>query len=71
MLVVIVGAQIHAGLDETADVGMGRSKHACEENGMESVYLDYLYQVCGPFLRKQYAALCIPPSPLGYTRVRS
>mmetsp|Transcript_1588 Transcript_1588/g.5178 ORF Transcript_1588/g.5178 Transcript_1588/m.5178 type:complete len:992 (-) Transcript_1588:112-3087(-) len=39
--------QIHVGLDETADIGMGRSKDACEraKGGVDDIYLDYLMQI--------------------------
>lgn len=37
--------QFNVGLDETFDIGMGRSKAACEERGGKRVYLDYLLKV--------------------------
>ncbi len=35
----------NVGLDETLDLGMGRSKELCEEQGREVVYLQFLEQV--------------------------
>jgi hexosaminidase len=35
----------NVGLDETFDLGLGRSKQACEERGTERVYLDFLKQI--------------------------
>ena len=35
----------NVGLDETFDLGLGRSKEECERRGREEVYLDYLLQV--------------------------
>ena len=35
----------NVGLDETFDLGLGRSKPACEERGTERVYLDFLKQI--------------------------
>ncbi|MEO8180645.1 MAG: family 20 glycosylhydrolase [Deltaproteobacteria bacterium] len=35
----------NVGLDETFDLGQGRSKAACEERGTERVYLEFLQQV--------------------------
>ncbi len=35
----------NVGLDETFDLGLGRSKQACEERGTERVYLDFLQQI--------------------------
>ncbi len=37
--------QFNVGLDETFDLGMGRSKAACEEQGKERVYLDFLQKI--------------------------
>ena len=37
--------QLNVGLDETWDLGEGRSKQACEERGKGRVYLDYLRQL--------------------------
>jgi hexosaminidase len=36
---------INVGLDETFDLGLGRSKRACEERGTERVYLEFLKQI--------------------------
>ena len=33
---------VNVGLDETLDLGQGRSAEACEERGQENVYLDFL-----------------------------
>eukprot|EP00055_Hartaetosiga_balthica_P018148 m.129405 g.129405 ORF g.129405 m.129405 type:complete len:1346 (+) comp9460_c0_seq10:42-4079(+) len=35
----------HVGLDETVDLGLGRSKEACEERGNGDVYLQYLLSI--------------------------
>ncbi|HXK19803.1 MAG TPA: family 20 glycosylhydrolase, partial [Polyangiaceae bacterium] len=35
----------NVGLDETFDLGLGRSKQACAERGTERVYLDFLQQI--------------------------
>lgn len=35
----------NVGLDETFDLGLGRSKEACEARGTERVYLDFLHQI--------------------------
>jgi hexosaminidase len=37
--------QVNVGLDETFDLGMGRSKELCEAQGTERVYLDFLLKV--------------------------
>jgi hexosaminidase len=37
--------QVNVGLDETFDLGMGRSKEICEAQGTEHVYLDFLLKV--------------------------
>jgi len=37
--------QFNVGLDETIDLGHGRSKSACDERGTERVYLEFLKQV--------------------------
>ncbi len=37
--------QFNAGLDETFDLGKGRSGPACEERGAGRVYLDYLLEI--------------------------
>ncbi len=39
--------QFNVGLDETFDLGMGRSKEICEEKGTGIVYLDFLKQIHG------------------------
>ena len=36
----------NVGLDETFDIGTGRSAVQCDERGRRDVYLDYLQQVC-------------------------
>lgn len=38
---------INVGLDETFDLGMGRSREVCEKRGKSRVYLDFLSQVHG------------------------
>jgi hexosaminidase len=35
----------NVGLDETFDLGLGRSKQACEERGTERVYLEFLREI--------------------------
>lgn len=35
----------NVGCDETIDLGLGRSKQACEEQGMGRVYLDFLLRI--------------------------
>ncbi|HEX3000026.1 MAG TPA: glycoside hydrolase, partial [Armatimonadota bacterium] len=37
--------QINVGLDETIDLGKGKSKAACEERGVGRVYLDFLLKL--------------------------
>ena len=37
--------QFNVGLDETFDLGMGRSKEACEQRGKERVYLEFLLKI--------------------------
>lgn len=37
--------QFNVGLDETIDLGAGRSRAACEERGTERVYLEFLREV--------------------------
>ena len=37
----------NANLDETLDLGQGRSKALCEQRGTEQVYLDFVHQVHG------------------------
>ncbi len=37
----------NANLDETLDLGQGRSKALCEQRGAEQVYLDFVHQVHG------------------------
>lgn len=39
--------RFNVGLDETFDLGRGRSEEACEERGKPAVYLDFLRQVHG------------------------
>lgn len=39
--------RFNVGLDETFDLGRGRSAEACEERGKPAVYLDFLRQVHG------------------------
>jgi hexosaminidase len=36
---------VNVGCDETADLGLGRSKAACEQRGRGRVYLDFLMQI--------------------------
>lgn len=38
-------AMFNVGLDETFDLGQGRSKAACAERGVERVYLEYLAKI--------------------------
>jgi hypothetical protein len=37
--------QVNVGLDETFDLGLGKSKSACEARGVKRVYLDYLLAI--------------------------
>lgn len=37
--------QFNVGLDETFDLGMGRSKELCEERGSERIYLDFVLKI--------------------------
>jgi len=37
--------QFNVGMDETIDLGLGRSKEACEKKGTERVYVDFLKDV--------------------------
>ena len=37
--------QVNVGLDETFDLGLGRSKQACEEQGVGHVYLEFLRKI--------------------------
>jgi hexosaminidase len=37
--------QFNVGMDETIDLGLGRSKEACEKKGTERVYVDFLKEV--------------------------
>jgi hypothetical protein len=37
--------QLNVGLDETIDLGLGRSKDACKEKGTERVYLEFLQKI--------------------------
>jgi hexosaminidase len=39
--------EFNVGLDETIDLGLGRSKLACERRGTEQVYLEFLHAVHG------------------------
>jgi hypothetical protein len=41
------GRFFNGGLDETFDLGMGRSAEVCEARGKHQVYLDFLRQVAG------------------------
>lgn len=41
------GQLFNVGCDETLDLGLGRSKVACDEHGKTRVYLDFLRQVHG------------------------
>jgi hexosaminidase len=45
----------NVGLDETFDLGLGRSKQACEERGTERVYLDFLRQIQQTVSRRGFA----------------
>jgi hypothetical protein len=44
----------NVGLDETFDLGLGRSKQACEERGTERVYLDFLKEIHGTVARRGF-----------------
>ncbi len=39
--------QANVGLDETFDLGRGRSAGACRERGLETVYLEFLWKIHG------------------------
>ncbi len=39
--------QANVGLDETFDLGRGRSAEACRERGVETVYLEFLWKIHG------------------------
>ncbi|MDF3064675.1 MAG: putative beta-N-acetylhexosaminidase [Polyangiaceae bacterium] len=45
----------NVGLDETFDLGLGRSKEACEERGTERVYLHFLKEIHGTVSRRGFA----------------
>lgn len=45
----------NVGLDETFDLGLGRSRQACEERGTERVYLDFLQQIHEAVSRRGFA----------------
>lgn len=45
----------NVGLDETFDLGLGRSKQACEERGTERVYLDFLKGIHETVGRRGYS----------------
>lgn len=38
--------RVHAGFDETFELGEGRSAELCQQNGVGRVYLDFLRRVC-------------------------
>jgi hypothetical protein len=44
----------NVGLDETFDLGLGRSKQACEERGTERVYLDFLKEIHATAARRGF-----------------
>jgi hexosaminidase len=44
----------NVGLDETFDLGLGRSKEACEARGTERVYLDFLKQIHETITRRGF-----------------
>lgn len=44
----------NVGLDETFDLGLGRSKDACDERGTEHVYLDFLKEIHATVLRRGF-----------------
>jgi hexosaminidase len=44
----------NVGLDETFDLGLGRSKDACEQRGTERVYLDFLKEIHGSVGRRGF-----------------
>lgn len=45
----------NVGLDETFDLGLGRSKQACDERGTERVYLDFLQEIHGTVSQRGFA----------------
>jgi hexosaminidase len=45
----------NVGLDETFDLGLGRSKAACEARGTERVYLDFLKEIHATVSRRGFA----------------
>jgi len=45
----------NVGLDETFDLGLGRSKQACQERGTERVYLEFLQQIHETVSRRGFA----------------
>lgn len=47
LLPLAAGSLFNANLDETLDLGQGRSKALCEQKGTEQVYLDFVHRVHG------------------------
>jgi hypothetical protein len=47
--------QFNVGLDETFDLGEGRSRKACEKNGKGRVYLDFLLKIYSLVKKKGYS----------------
>ncbi len=50
--------RFNVGLDETFDLGRGRSAEACEERSKPAVYLDFLRQVHGLVTERHRQMLC-------------
>ncbi|MFQ5848646.1 MAG: glycoside hydrolase family 20 zincin-like fold domain-containing protein [Candidatus Methylomirabilales bacterium] len=50
--------QFNVGLDETLDLGHGRSATICAEKGTERVYLEFLQQIHRLVTRRGYAMQC-------------
>jgi hypothetical protein len=47
-------SMVNVGLDETFDLGQGRSAQACAERGRHRVYLDFLQQVHGLLAEREH-----------------
>ncbi len=47
--------QFNVGLDETFDLGKGRSREICEKNGKERVYLDFLLKIYSLVKKKGFS----------------
>lgn len=46
--------QVNIGCDETFDLGQGKSKAACEQQGKGKVYLDFLLKICNNLIARGY-----------------